>query len=456
MKLILKLIGGLVLLAVLYLLAWPTPVTPVVWQPSPDPGLSEDFSPNTDLTGVEHLVSGIGEGPEDITLGKDGYFYTGLQDGRIMRFRDGGQPEEFVNTGGRPLGMQFDADGNLIVADAFRGLLLVTADGGINVLTDSVNGQKMLFPDDLDIAADGTIWFSDASTRFDQHHFVYDMIEASATGRLLSYSPLTAETRVEMDGLFFANGVALGPDDEYVLINETGNGRIHRLWLKGNRKGQRDLFFDGLPAFPDNLSFNGTDTFWVALPKLRMALIDGLADSPFLRKVLSRLPDSLLTGPESSYGFLIGLDLDGNVRYNIQDPAGGYGTITSVNQFGDSLYLGSIAMWSVGRLPVPAATPPDPLAAGWQGKPVCERLHEDSCQRVLRCTFAPGIGHERHFHKPHFGYAIAGGRMRITDGNGIREVDLSAGSSFASEGVNWHDVLNIGNSTVIYLIYELK
>ena len=354
LKPLLKLIGGLALLAAFYLLLWPTPVAPVVWQPSPDPGLTGDFLPNTELTRVEHLVNGIGEGPEDITLGKDGYFYTGLQDGRIMRFRDDQQPEEYANTGGRPLGMQFDADGNLIVTDAFRGLLSVAGDGVIKVLTDSVNGQKMLFPDDLDIAADGTIWFSDASTRFDMNNLVYDMLEGSTTGRLISYSPATSKTKVELDGLFFANGVALGPADEYVLVTETGNGRIHRLWLKGDRKGQRDLFFDGLPAFPDNLSFNGEDIFWVALPKIRTALIDDLAGSPFIRKVLSRLPESLLTGPDTSYGFFIGLDLNGNVRYNIQDPAGAYGTITSVNQFGDSLYLGSITMHSVGRLPVPA------------------------------------------------------------------------------------------------------
>ncbi len=357
MKLLLKLIGGLVLLAVAYLLLWPTPVTPVVWQPSPDPGLNGDFSPNADLAQAEHLVNGIGEGPEDVTLAADGYLYTGLQDGRIMRFRDGRAAEAFVNTGGRPLGMQFDVEGNLIVADAFMGLLSVNGDGGIRVLTDSVNGQKMLFPNDLDIADDGTIWFSDASTRFDQYNYVYDMLEGNATGRLLSYSPLTGETRVEMSRLFFANGVALGPADEYVLVNETGNGRIHRLWLKGDRKGQSDLFFDGLPAFPDNLSFNGTDTFWVALPKLRMARIDGLAALPFVRKILSRLPTSLLVGPDTSYGFLIGLDLNGKVRYNIQDPAGGYNTVTSVNQFGDSLYLGSIAMHSVGRLPVPGNHP---------------------------------------------------------------------------------------------------
>jgi mannose-6-phosphate isomerase-like protein (cupin superfamily) len=99
---------------------------------------------------------------------------------------------------------------------------------------------------------------------------------------------------------------------------------------------------------------------------------------------------------------------------------------------------------------------PDPLEAGWKGMPVCEKLHEDSDQRILRCTFPPSIGHQRHFHNRHFGYAIAGGRMRITDSSGTREVDLATGSSFASDGVAWHEVLNIGDPTVVFLIIEPK
>ena len=97
---------------------------------------------------------------------------------------------------------------------------------------------------------------------------------------------------------------------------------------------------------------------------------------------------------------------------------------------------------------------PDPPAAGWKGIPVCERLHEDTSQRVLRCTFPPGIGHDRHYHVPNFGYAVAGGRMQITDASGTREVDLPTGSSFASPGTEWHEGLNVGETTVVDLIFE--
>ena len=96
----------------------------------------------------------------------------------------------------------------------------------------------------------------------------------------------------------------------------------------------------------------------------------------------------------------------------------------------------------------------DPLQAGWKGKSVCERLHEDRQQRVLRCTFPPGVGHEVHYHAPHFGYVIAGGKMRITDDAGTRDVETSTGGSWVSKGISWHEALNIGSTTTVYLIVE--
>jgi len=107
-------------------------------------------------------------------------------------------------------------------------------------------------------------------------------------------------------------------------------------------------------------------------------------------------------------------------------------------------------MWAV------AETLPDPVEAGWQGEPVCQRLKEDADIRVFRCVFPPGVGHERHFHQQHFGYALSGGTMRITDATGTREVKLQTGTYFSSEGIAWHEVLNVGDTVVSYLMLEPK
>jgi hypothetical protein len=66
---------------------------------------------------------------------------------------------------------------------------------------------------------------------------------------------------------------------------------------------------------------------------------------------------------------------------------------------------------------------PDPLQAGWGGRAVCEVLQDDA-------------------------------RQRITDDSGTREIDLAAGASWSSDGVAWHEVLNVGDTTAVYLIVE--
>jgi sugar lactone lactonase YvrE len=339
-----------------FLLLWPVRVAPVAWEPGPNRGLTGLLANQETLKVTPIDVKAVG--PEDVTLGPDGMLYTGLLDGRIVKMPaspGAGAMEDVVNTGGRPLGLQFDASGNLIVADAFKGLISVAPDKSIRVLTDSVAGQKMIFVDDLDIAADGTIWFSDASRRFDLHDNVLDFYEGQTTGRLLSYNPSTGETRVHIDNLGFANGVALGPDDAYVLINETMRYRTKRLWLKGPKEGQVDTFIEHLPAFVDNVSYDDNGIFWIAMVLPRSDDLDSLAGQPLLRTMLIRVDEVFgmpLPTPEP-VGWVIGVNEAGEVVHSLRTTSGSYATVTSVNRFGDKLYLGSIAMTSIGVVDAP-------------------------------------------------------------------------------------------------------
>ena len=99
---------------------------------------------------------------------------------------------------------------------------------------------------------------------------------------------------------------------------------------------------------------------------------------------------------------------------------------------------------------------PDPLEAGWKGQAVCEVLEDNANVRVLRCVFPPGVGHERHFHAPHFGYTISGSTFRITDSSGTREVKVPSGYAFSKDVITTHEVLNIGQDTGVFLITEYK
>ncbi len=98
----------------------------------------------------------------------------------------------------------------------------------------------------------------------------------------------------------------------------------------------------------------------------------------------------------------------------------------------------------------------DPLQAGWNNQAVCGIVEDNPKVRVLKCTFAPGVGHERHYHAAHFGYTIKGSKFRIKDTTGTREVNVPTGTEFYNDGIEWHEVLNIGDSTAVFLIIEPK
>jgi len=236
------------------------------------------------------------------------------------------------------------------VADVMIGLMSIAPDGKTTVLSTEAEGVPFRCANDLDIAADGTIYFTDSSSRFPLTQLKADLLEHRGNGRFLAYDLKTKQTRVLLRDLSFANGVAVSPDQSFVLVNETGTYTVRRYWLTGGKQGQSDIFIDNLPGFPDGISSNGRDTFWLALVNRRDAALDFLHPYPFLKKVVWRLPDSLQPNIKR-YGFALGLDLNGHVIRNLQDPSPQCFTqIANVVEHKGSLYFGSIGESAIGRM----------------------------------------------------------------------------------------------------------
>ena len=341
----------IVAIVLAYLLFAPVPINPGAWTPPDAPTLTGQYQQNTRLAPVEKLSLGDGNKPEDVALDADGKIYGGFEDGRIMVLHpDGTQPRVFANTGGRPLGLIFDRSGNLIVADAIKGLLSVNKAGEIKVLAAETDGVRFTALNDLDIGADGTIYFSEASQRYPMSQFTEDLLEHQPNGRLLALSPQAQRPRTLLEDLYFANGVAVSPDQSFVLVAETGKYRIRRVWLSGPNAGHSDTFIDNLPGFPDGISSNGRDKFWLALVTPRQALFDRiLLPYPFLRKIVVRLPKFLQPAPKR-YSFVVALDQNGHVIDNLQNNSPDcYAEIANVVEHNGVLYFGSIAEDTIGR-----------------------------------------------------------------------------------------------------------
>ncbi|MDB5978470.1 MAG: gluconolactonase [Nevskia sp.] len=349
------LVIAVILAAILYFLFWPTRVSPQAWNPPQAPSLAEEpYRLNDKLKALQRIATVGAVGPEGINLDAEGRIYAGYLDGRVMRFApDGGSGEVLANTGGRPLGMAPLADGRLLVADAIKGLVQIDSSRGVTVLATEADGLPFGFTNDLDVAESGeVVFFSDSSHKWGTGQDIQDIVEHGGHGRLLRYDFRTRKASVLLKGLQFANGVAIGPNEDYVLVTESSEYRVQRYWLKGPKAGCAEIFIDNLPGFPDNISYNGRDRFWLAIAAPRHPLIDLLANKPFLRQVLSRIPASLQPKPVR-HCIVLALDLGGKVVANLQHAGpDAYWKITSACEFGPWLYCGSVDETAIGRMPL--------------------------------------------------------------------------------------------------------
>jgi sugar lactone lactonase YvrE len=358
--------AGLLLAGVAaYLCLWPIPAEPVSWVAPTPPGYTGAHASNTRLSGLQTIEIGDELGPEHIAIGPDSKLYAAMTSGKLLRMDpDGSHQEVFANTGGRVLGFDFDPHGRMIAADAMKGLLIIATDGRVSVLTDHVSSDdRIRYANSVVVASDGTIYFTDASTRFSPAEWggtleasVLDILEQAASGRVLAYDPATASTHVVAHGFSFANGIAVSSDAQTLFVAETGRYRIWKIDSRAHdlnvRSGSRQatVLLDNLPGYPDNLMRGRDGRIWAGLFRPRNPAADGLSQKPFLRKVLLRMPRSLLPVGKP-YGHVFAFDEEGRIVEDLQDPEGAYPETTGATETKDRLYIHSLHAPSIGWLP---------------------------------------------------------------------------------------------------------
>jgi sugar lactone lactonase YvrE len=293
-----------------------------------------------------------GRGPEDVVVDPAGRVLAGGEDGTIWRWpADPGPdatPEPFAHTGGRPLGIELDPrDGSLVVCDAYRGLLRLHDDGTVVELAKTAGGTPLGVTNNAAVAADGTIYFTDSSSRYPVWAYKRDLLEHRGNGRLLAYRPDTGAVDVLATGLYFPNGVALTPAEDALLFLETTTHVLRRLPLSGDG-GEAEVIAD-LPAYPDNMSSVGDGTYWIALPSPRLAIAERLLPYPSLRRLAALLPDRLQPQP-IRHSIVALVDGDGTVLRTVHGPAGHYHMVTGVRQHGDTLWLSSLTGPGIARV----------------------------------------------------------------------------------------------------------
>lgn len=345
-------VGWLLVLTVVGIAAvFASRLDPVAWNPEDPPAMEGPLARNDELTECDRVVSV--DGPEDVAFDAEGRLYTGAEDGCVYRTVEpveaettDARVEVFARTDGRPLAVEFDGD-DLLVAAIGSGLLSVGPDGSVTTLVDRAGGQDVGFANDVHVAQDGTVYVTDATV-----HGIYEdeLFELRDTGRLLAYHPDDGETTVEHDGLGFANGLVPGPDGDSLLINETSRYRVTRYWIDGPREGEAEPFAENLVGYPDNVDVHDDGTYWIAVPALRVSLLDRIHRHPWLVRQFGRLPQWVVehVSPEP-YGLVLRVDGEGSVVESLHDPTGEVFYVTSATPHQGALYLGTLTGDTVWR-----------------------------------------------------------------------------------------------------------
>lgn len=354
-----RVLAVLALVLVTYLLAMPVPIAPVAWEAPDNPGYTGVFAANERLSAMELVSIGEEVGPEAIVRDAEGRFYLATHSGWIVRLDSSGRnARRWATTEGRPLGMAFDPSGTLWVADGKRGLLTVSPSGRVLVMATEAAGRPIRYADDVDVAPDGKVYLTDASTKFYWPHHdalsasILEVVEHRGTGRVIEYDPSSGRTSEIAAGLVFPNGIAVTHEGDALLVNEMGNYRVLRIERSGVARGAVQPVVTDLPGFPDNLRRGLDGRYWIALVSPRSGIADWMSDKPMLRKVLLRLPAALRPGPQH-YGHVVAFDSTWRILASLQDPSGKLLSLTSALEVPGALWLGSLNAPTAGRLEMP-------------------------------------------------------------------------------------------------------
>ncbi|WP_417417699.1 ABC transporter permease [Hoeflea sp.] len=323
------------------------------------------LSVNDRLNDVEIIGLGEVESPEDVILDDDDHLYCGTRHGDIVRFLapDYKQSEVFAHIGGAPLGMSWDKDRNLLVCVGGMGLYKISPDRTVSKVTDETNrstfsvvdDSRLRLADDLDIAPDGRVFFSEATVRYEMHDWPVDALESRGNGRIICYDPKTDKTHTAVRNLIFPNGICTSQDGQSILFAESWACRISRYYFDGPKAGQVEPVLDRLPGYPDNINRASDGTYWAAIMGMRSPALDVALQMPGFRKRMARriAPDQWLY-PNLNVGCVIRFNDKGEILESLWDQhSQNHPMITSMREHKGYLYLGGITNNRIGRIRLP-------------------------------------------------------------------------------------------------------
>ncbi|KAH0716263.1 hypothetical protein KY284_009168 [Solanum tuberosum] len=323
---------------------------------------------------VIRIVGGA-VGPESFAFDPHGDGpYTGVSDGRIIKWlqnetrwfdfaltspnRDGCEGFHDHSTSehkcGRPLGLEFDENsGDLYIADAYLGLLVVGPNGGLATqVAKFAQGVPFGFTNSLCIDQNhGVLYFTDSSTTYSRRSHISVIVSGDDTGRLMKYDMKNKQVSVLLKTLKFPNGIAISKHGDFLLFVETTTCKIFKLWLNTSKAGSVEVVSE-LPGFPDNIKRNKKGEFWVGVNSRRSKFLDWVLSKNWIKNNLVKIPfditkahSFLANNGFGGGGLAIRLSEDGHVVEILEDPKRKrWKFVSEVHEMNGNLWIGSVKM----------------------------------------------------------------------------------------------------------------
>ncbi len=193
---------------------------------------------------------------------------------------------------GVPLGINFDNDKNLLVADAYYGILRISnfrSNDSVKVEhLFSNQGTIRFFNSVLQSSKTNKIYFTTSGNR-DLKDYLTEAIEANGNGKLWELDPTTKQTKVLLSDLRFANGLVMNRDQTKLFISETSGNRLRVYEIES---GKQTKINENFPCHTDNLKVSNVNPneFIAGCSAPRTPIIKYAQRFPFLIGIMKAFP----------------------------------------------------------------------------------------------------------------------------------------------------------------------
>jgi gluconolactonase len=226
---------------------------------------------------LERLWTGAtwGEGPVYLPGGR--LVWSDIPGNRLLVWQEGHGVQEYLKPSHFQNGHALDHQGRIVgCSHGERAIVRQEHDGIWTVLVGTYRGRRFNSPNDVVVARDGSIWFTDPPYGLIQPHEGYGGTQEQPGQEVYCFEPESGTVRVVVSGMVCPNGLAFSPDESVLYVGDTAGThagethwpeRHHHILAHDMVDGQATnarVFAEVSPGFPDGFRVDVHGNLWTS------------------------------------------------------------------------------------------------------------------------------------------------------------------------------------------------